>query len=318
MKIFITGATGVIGRRALVLLVRAGHDVTAAGHSPHKVAALKIPGVKPIGVDLFDKQTLGRCVAGQEVVINLATHIPASSLAALFPRAWKENDRLRRIASVNVAEAPMAGGAQRLIQESFAPVYPDCGDEWIDETTPLAPARYNRTVVDAERAAERCSAGGRVGAVLRFASFYGPDAIQVIDLIRFIRRGWVPLPGRAEAFLSSVSHDDAATAVVAALARGTRRFQHGRRRADAAREFFNSLAEVLRAPPPRIPPPWMAHLFGSLGRLLARSQRISNKKLRAEIKWAPTYPSARAGWPATVEALSRYQRAEHPVLDQRT
>ena len=57
---------------------------------------------------------------------------------------------------------------------SFAPVYPDRGDQWIDERTPIAPVRYNRTVADAERSAERPRSGG-AGVVLRFAMFYGPS-----------------------------------------------------------------------------------------------------------------------------------------------
>jgi len=33
MKIFVTGATGVVGRRAVPLMIAAGHNVTAAGRS---------------------------------------------------------------------------------------------------------------------------------------------------------------------------------------------------------------------------------------------------------------------------------------------
>src|SRR5262249_48191860 len=55
------------------------------------------------------------------------------------------------------------------------------------------------------------------GIILRFGAFYGPDALQVEDMVRFVRKGWVPLPGRPESFISPVAHDDAASAVVAVL-----------------------------------------------------------------------------------------------------
>jgi putative NADH-flavin reductase len=41
-------------------------------------------------------------------------------------------------------------------------------------------------------------------------------------------------------------------------------------------------------------------LAGSMGEMLARSLRISNRKLRAESGWRPKYPSAREGWRAVV------------------
>jgi hypothetical protein len=59
------------------------------------------------------------------------------------------------------------------------------------------------------------------------------------------------------------------------------------------REYFDSLAEALGLPPPKIPPHWLA--------LLARSQRVSNRKLRVETGWAPKYPSVREGWVATLQ-----------------
>src|SRR6185437_9057993 len=126
--------------------------------------------------------------------------------------------RLRREASGTLVEAALAGGATRFIQESFAPVYPDRGDTWIDEATPIAPVAYNRTIADAEAHAGSFSSNGRAGIVLRFGAFYGPDAGQVVDMIGWIKRGWAPMPGPRTAYISSCSHDDAAMAAAAAIA----------------------------------------------------------------------------------------------------
>jgi 2-alkyl-3-oxoalkanoate reductase len=51
------------------------------------------------------------------------------------------------------------------------------------------------------------------------------------------------------------------------------------------------------------PPQWLGHLAGSLGELMSRSQRISNRKLRANSSWAPKYPSVREGWRAIAPNL---------------
>ena len=302
MRIFLTGATGVLGRRALPLLTGAGHSVTAVARRPQSRADLAREGASPIELDLFDANAVGKAVAGHDAVINLATHLPAG-FRAFLPGAWKENDRIRRVVSANLVDAALAGGAARFIQESFAPVYPDRGDQWIDERVPIAPVAYNRTVVDAERSAERFSGGGGTGVVLRFALLYGPDSWFTRDLIRYVRRGWAQVPGAADAYISSVSHDDAAAAVVAALGAAPGIYNVVDDEPMRRREFFDSLAGVLGVPPPRLPPPWLKYLFGSLGEMLARSLRISNRKLRDACGWAPRYPSMREGWPAVVAEL---------------
>ena len=301
-SIFVTGATGVIGRRLLPLLAAAGHTVTAVGRSPAKRAAIERAGARPVELDLFDAAHVRRAVEGHEVVVNLATHIPPTSRAFL-PGAWRENDRIRREGSRILADAAIGAGARRFLQESFAPMYADAGEEWIDERSRLRPARYNRSTIDAEISADRATQAGLEGVVLRFGMFYGPDSGQLRDMIRIVRAGWSPLPGSPEAFVSPVSHDDAATAVVAALDVPAGVYNVTDDEPVRRREFVDVLAAALGVPEPRFPPAWMARLGGSLGELLARSLRISNRKLREASGWAPEYPSVREGLPAAVRGI---------------
>src|SRR2546428_8654111 len=189
-----TGATGVIGRRVVPLLVAAGHRVTAVGRAPDKRAALERAGAAAIELDLFDLAAVGRAVAGHDVVINLATHIPPSA-RAFVPGAWRENNRMRRLASHNLATAVLSSGAGRFIQESFAPIYGDAGDRWIDEDAPVRVARYNRAVLDAEAAAARVNKDGGTGVVLRFSYFYGADSDFTRDAMRYVRRWLAMLAG---------------------------------------------------------------------------------------------------------------------------
>ena len=76
MRIFLTGATGVIGRRALPLLVALDHGVTAVAHRPQSRAEIERAGAVPVQVDLFARDALQRALAGHDAVINLATHLP--------------------------------------------------------------------------------------------------------------------------------------------------------------------------------------------------------------------------------------------------
>lgn len=310
MKIFVTGATGVVGRRLVPQLIAAGHAVSAVVRSREKGLPLENAGAYTLRVGLFDPDALGAAVAGHDVVINLATHIPASTTRMLLPGSWRENDCIRRYASANLADAAIAAGATRFIQESFAPVYPDRGNAWIDEDTPIAPTRYNRTVVDAEASARRFTTRGRAGVVLRFGGFYGPDSVFTRDMIGLVRKGRAPLPGAPDAYVSSISHDDAASAVVAALGVPAGTYNVVDDEPLRRRDFAAALAAELHVDPPGPFPAWVTALTGSLGELMSRSQRISNRLLRWESGWQPKYPSVREGWAAAVAALHAQDTAD--------
>ena len=304
MQVLVTGATGVVGRRVVPLLVAAGHRVKAIGRSAERLAALERQGAATSSADLFDPEALRAAAAGCDAVLNLATHMPQSSTRIFLPGAWAENDRIRRIGSANLVDAALAANVRRFIQESFAPAYPDRGDQWIGEETPMQPTGYNRTILDAEASASRFTERSEgAGIVLRFGAFHGPDSRFLLEMIRIVRRGWVPLPGAPESFLSPISHDDAATAAVAALEVGAGTYNVVDDEPVTRREYFDTLAAALGVPPPKFPPLWTVHLLGSTGELLSRSQRISNRKLKSESAWAPKYPSVREGWRAVVSSM---------------
>lgn len=309
MRIFVTGATGVIGRRVVPLLTGAGHRVTAVGRTPEKRAALERAGATAVALDLFDRDAARRALAGHDTVVNLATHMPSSTMRMMLPGAWRENDRVRRDASNILVDAAIAAGASRFLQESFGLIYPDRGDQWVDERTPVVPARYNRSTVDAEHAAERFTSGNRAGVVLRFAGFYGADSPNLLDMIEVVRKGWSPLPGRPEAYFSSISHDDAAAAVVAALGVPAGIYDVTDDEPLPRRELVDSLASALGVAPPRFAPAWTARLMGSIGECLSRSERISNRKLREASGWAPRFRSVREAWPVVLREIGTRKAA---------
>jgi 2-alkyl-3-oxoalkanoate reductase len=82
----------------------------------------------------------------------------------------------------------------------------------------------------------------------------------------------VPIPGAADSYFSSVAHDDAATAVIAALGVPAPIYNVVDDEPLRRPEFFDSLAIALGVPAPKLPPAWLAPLFGSLGEMPARSR----------------------------------------------
>jgi nucleoside-diphosphate-sugar epimerase len=302
-RVLVTGATGVVGIRAVPQLVAAGHVVTAVGRSSGSRARLTELGARPVELDLFDRAAVAHAVEGQDAVVNLATHMPSSTFRMMLPWEWRENDRVRREGAAALVDAAMAAGVQRFVQESFAPIYEDHGDAWIDETWPVRPAPFNTSVLDAERAVARFIRAGGTGVVLRFAGFYGSDPF-LRDVVGMVRRGWAPLPGPPEAYWSSIAHEDAATGVVAALGVDPGVYTVCDDEPLTRREWAGVVADAIGVPQPKPVPAWLAALGGKTLALLARSQRMSNAKLKAASGWAPRWRSAREGLPAAVRALA--------------
>ena len=118
--------------------------------------------------------------------------------------------------------------------------------------------------------------------------------MQFTDLVRALRAGVAPLPSDPDAYISSISHDDAASAVVACLDAPAGAYNITDDEPLRRREYFDTLADMIGVKSPWIPPKWMAGMMGSAGRLMARSQRMANGKVKAATGWAPIARRRRA------------------------
>jgi len=282
--------------------VKAGHDVHALARSEHGSSALRALGARAVGVDLFDADAVRHAVAGSDVVCNLATHIPATTRMAM-PGAWAQNDRIRTEGSRNLVDGALASGVERYVQESIAFVYRDGKDQWIDETSPIEPVANLASATVAESHAARVTAAGATGVVLRFAAFYGPDSDATLDMIKLARRR-IALGAGPRAFVSSITTDDAAGAVLASISAPAGLSNVGDDEPVTRREFFAILAGALGVRPPRIAPAGLAKLGGAKASVLTRSQRISNRAFVDATGWAPVHRSVRQGWPFVVSAAA--------------
>ena len=94
-------------------LVASGFRVAASSRSEPSRARLKTLGAEPVAMDLFDAADVKRAVGEQDVVINLATHVPPSAARALLPGAWRENDRIRTVGAAISPLPPRPGAPMR-------------------------------------------------------------------------------------------------------------------------------------------------------------------------------------------------------------
>jgi nucleoside-diphosphate-sugar epimerase len=216
MRIFVTGATGVLGRAAVPRLVAGGHAVTGVARTPQKRAALEALGARGVDLDLFDSAAARSRLAGHDVVVNLATHIPVGR-AALRGPAWRENDRIRSEGSRILAEAAADCGVLRFLQEAVTFVYADGGQDWIGENFALAPTEVTGSSLEAADRAMGFADQYRFAVVLRFGALYGDDPVTRWQLER-AGRGRAAVLGDPDGFVSPLATEDAANAVLAALA----------------------------------------------------------------------------------------------------
>jgi nucleoside-diphosphate-sugar epimerase len=264
---------GYLGRRVAAKWRAAGRRVFAV--TRRNAAELRALGLDPIVADVTEPTTL--------------TPLPRTSTVLYAVGMDRSAGRSMRDVYVdglaNVLAALPAGG--QFIYVSSTGVYGQSNGGFVDEFSPTEPTEESGKVV---LEAESLLHERRPDAViLRFAGLYGPH--------RLLRKQPVlkgePLLGDADKWLNLVHVEDGADAVLAAEAHAAEGSTYTI--ADDAptprRAFYTLLAELLSAPPaafePRPEPG-------------AANRRVSNAKAKAELGWAPRYPSFRDGLPAAV------------------
>ena len=153
MRIFVAGASGLIGVRLVPLLVSAGHTVAGMTRSPGKAGPLAGLGAEPVVCDVYDPARLSAAMAGfrPDVVIHQLTDLPDNA-ADFGPSAGAANRRIRIEGTGNLLRA---AGDARLIAQSIS-------WEQATEEARAGTGEFERMVLTAG------------GVVIRYGQFWGP------------------------------------------------------------------------------------------------------------------------------------------------
>ena len=179
MRIFLAGATGVIGQRLVVLLREAGHEVAGTTRSPGKIAMLRALGVTPFVVDVLDADALAQAVASTQpgIVIHQLTDLASAPGTPGYPAAQEANRRLRIEGTRNLMQAATLAGVRRAVAQSIAFAYaPGEGARHEDDSLDVAAEGTRQLTVQGIVALERevLQTPGIDGVVLRYGYLYGP------------------------------------------------------------------------------------------------------------------------------------------------
>jgi nucleoside-diphosphate-sugar epimerase len=307
MRVFVTGATGALGRQLVPGLVAAGHLVTATTRSAARAGQLRAAGAEPVVVNGLDRAAVIAAVrsAAPEVIVHQMTALADLRSLRRFDRAFTATNQLRTKGTDNLLAAAAAAGTRRVVAQSYTG-WPNerSGGPVKTESAPLdpRPVPSARQSLAAIRHVEQAvPAGVPEGVALRYGSFYGPAASE--PLLDLVRKRQVPLIGGGTGIWSFIETRDAAAATVAAVHGGAPGV-YNIVDSDPApvAEWLPYLAEILGAKPPLRVPAWLGRLLaGELVTAQMTSVRgASNDKARKELGWEPRYASWREGFRAWV------------------
>ncbi|HET8732351.1 MAG TPA: TIGR01777 family oxidoreductase [Anaeromyxobacteraceae bacterium] len=158
MHVFVTGATGLIGRAACAALLERGHAVTALSRSPGAARALP-RGARVLEGDPTAPGSWEDALAACDACLNLA----GESLDARWTAERKRRIRESRVRSTaRVAAVVAAGGPGVLVSGSAVGFYGDRGDEELDERSAPGQGFLADVCREWEDAAAPAAARGRV------------------------------------------------------------------------------------------------------------------------------------------------------------
>jgi 2-alkyl-3-oxoalkanoate reductase len=316
MKVFVAGATGVLGRALIPMLVARGHEVVGMTRSASKQDLLRSLGARPVVADALDPDAVAQAVASAEpeVMVHQLTALsgPMSVRDARRPDrsvAATMTNRLRTEATDHLLAAGRAVGARRVVAQSFGafrfartggPVHTEA-----DPLDPNDPPAALRTVQAAylylERAVTTIEWGE--GLALRYGGFYGPGTSISLapdaQMAAPIRKRRFPIVGDGGGISSFIHVEDAAAATAVAVERGQSGVYNVVDDEPApVREWLPVLASALDAKPPRRVPRWLGRLAAGEAAtvMMTEARGASNEKAKRELGWKPRYASWRQGF----------------------
>lgn len=315
MKVFVAGATGVLGRELVPQLVARGHEVVGMTRSASKQDLVRSLGAWPVVADALDPDAVAQAVASAEpdVIVHQLTALsgkmslrdarhPDRSAMAIT------TNRLRTEATDHLLAAGRAVGARRFVAQSVAafrfartggPVQSEADP--FDADPPAALRAALEAILYLEQAVTTIDWGE--GLALRYGGFYGPGTGISLDpeavMAGPVRKRRFPIVGEGGGIWSHVHIEDAAAATAIAVERGRPGVYNVVDDEPAPlREWLPVLASTLGAKPPRRVPRWLVRLLAgeAATAMMTDVRGASNEKAKRELGWQLRYPSWRQGF----------------------
>jgi nucleoside-diphosphate-sugar epimerase len=307
MRVFVTGATGALGQHLVPGLVAAGHEVTATTRTQGKTGQLRAAGAVPVVVNGLDRAGVIAAVraAEPEVIVHQMTALAEMKSLRNPDRLFAATNELRIQGTDNLLAAAAEAGTRRVVAQGYTgwpnersggPVKTE--DDPLDSRVPRSAVQTLKAIKYVEQTVPQAVPEG---IALRYGSFYGPGASQV--LLDTLRKRQLPIVGGGTGIWSFIEITDAAAATVAAVERGAPGV-YNIVDSDPApvADWLPYLARVAGAKPPLRVPAWVGRLLAGefVVTQMTTGRGSSNDKARKYLGWEPRYASWREGFRAWV------------------
>jgi len=207
MKALVTGANGFIGSHLCEELLARGYEVRALVRPTGDLTWIEELGLEIVHGDLRDPGSLAAAAAGMDLVFHAGAKVRAKDTSD-YERVNHEGTRL-------MAEACAARGVGRFVllsSASAAGSAPSPDDPSTEEQEARPVTLYGKGKLGAEQALAALNEKLH-SVILRFPAVYGPRDRDMAMLLRWVKRGVLPVFGKA---FSAVYVKDAARAAVLA------------------------------------------------------------------------------------------------------
>jgi nucleoside-diphosphate-sugar epimerase len=292
-----------VGQYLVPGLIAAGHQVTASTRTPGKAASLRAAGAESAVLDGNDRDAVIAAVlaAAPEVIIHQMTALAAMRAPRRLDRDFALTNELRTRGTDNLLAAAAAAGTRRVIAQSFTgwpneraggPVKTE--DDPLDARPVPSSAATLAAIMHVEETVPRAVPEG---VVLRYGSFYGPGASDV--MLEVVRKRQLPVVGGGTGVWSFIHVADAASATVAAVGGGAPGLYNVVDSDPATvAEWLPYLSGVAGAKAPLRVPAWAGRLLAGefIVTWMTTARGSSNAKAVKELGWEPRFASWRDGF----------------------
>ena len=289
MRVLIVGC-GYVGLPLGTKLVRQGHEVFGLRRSAPE--ELEAAGIIPLLADISQTESLAGLPHDFDWVVNCAASGGGS--AEDYRKLYLDGNR-------NLVAWLATSPPKKFIYTSSTSVYAQNDGSWVTEESPTQPESATAEILVKTEGSLLASAWNEFPAViLRVAGIYGPERGHAFK--QFLK-GEARIEGDGARFMNMIHRDDLISVIIAALEHGAPGEIYNAADDEPVTQlkFFEWLATRLNRP---LPPGVAADGETSRKRGVT-NKRVSNAKLRAQLKYQFTFPDFRAGYTAEILRLAR-------------